>query len=941
MIFSPYTLFAQPRIINGVSVPSDFPLLIPVVNIDPSPGRIFTSNTSGSSYYVMIFNNDGTPYYYKKVDHYSTDFKMQPNGLLTRYSPDDGGFIIINNNFETTAVISVQNDHGTDEHDFLITPDGTYLMIGITSEERDMSIVVDGGDPNANLIGNVIQELDAGQNVIFEWNASNYFDITDATEINLTASRIDWVHMNSITIDYDGHILVSSRHLSECTKINRQTGEIIWRLGGANNEFTFINEDLEFSFQHAFYPVDGTPGNYIIYDNGNHRGQFSRVVEYKITIDGDAKTAEKIWEFRYDPDFYAHRAGNAQRLSNGNTLINLEQPQYPKAVEITPEGEIVYEANLSPLHESHKTFKFEWEGTADRPYLLTEPLAGALRLIFNKFGDDDVAGYNIYGGPDPDPTTIIASTNEPWYDLDLRPYSNHSGFYFRITSVSSTNMESNYSNTKFVDLTQLFNGYSIGIIGHIPEPDVFDPDWTESQNGFASALYFDGVDDFINCGNDYSLQISGTEITLEAWININSFADPPDKGVILAKDYAEQDQFMGYLLSCNADGVVFFSIGNTNLYSVETNPNAVQLNQWYHVAATFDGINQRIYIDGILSAESNEINNNIGNASNVNLRIGSSPFNNIWSFHGTIDEVRIWNITRTQSEIQTTMNVELKPDFYSNAENGLIAYWQFNEGSGQTVEDLAIDNNLLLNGDFSFGENFWEFSTFNYAEAEASVNDESIYSVDINYGGISYSDVSINHNNIWLIQNNQYTLTFDAWSTEQKIFEIKIRKSSQPFTNYLRKGADQVTGNRESFEYNFTMTDLSDNEAELVFFIGGNNSNFYLDNVRLTTDISSSVLTDFENLNEFKIVGNYPNPFNPSTTIEYFLPELSEVKISAYDILGRLVKTIFNGIQNGGLRKIQFNGRNLCSGVYIYTIEANSLISGRKFRDSNKMLFLK
>ena len=62
--------------------------------------------------------------------------------------------------------------------------------------------------------------------------------------IDIKGTGFDFPHMNAIDVDTDGHILLSSRSTSEITKINRDTGEIIWRFGGVNNQFTFANDPL-------------------------------------------------------------------------------------------------------------------------------------------------------------------------------------------------------------------------------------------------------------------------------------------------------------------------------------------------------------------------------------------------------------------------------------------------------------------------------------------------------------------------------------------------------------------------------------------------------------------------------------------------------------------------------------------------------------------------
>lgn len=85
----------------------------------------------------------------------------------------------------------------------------------------------------------------------------------------------------------------------------------------------------------------------------------------------------------------------------------------------------------------------------------------------------------------------------------------------------------------------------------------------------------------------------------------------------------------------------------------------------------------------------------------------------------------------------------------------------------------------------------------------------------------------------------------------------------------------------------------------------------------------------------FTLSQNYPNPFNPITTITYFLPGQSFVKIRVTDELGREVKTFVNDIQSRGSYSVEFNGDGLASGIYYYSIEAG------KFRQTKKMILVK
>jgi len=80
----------------------------------------------------------------------------------------------------------------------------------------------------------------------------------------------------------------------------------------------------------------------------------------------------------------------------------------------------------------------------------------------------------------------------------------------------------------------------------------------------------------------------------------------------------------------------------------------------------------------------------------------------------------------------------------------------------------------------------------------------------------------------------------------------------------------------------------------------------------------------------FMLKQNYPNPFNPSTTISFSLPEISDVKLSVYNILGQKVAELVNQKMNAGMHKITWDAQNLASGVYIIAFKANSTFMTKK-----------
>ena len=77
---------------------------------------------------------------------------------------------------------------------------------------------------------------------------------------------------------------------------------------------------------------------------------------------------------------------------------------------------------------------------------------------------------------------------------------------------------------------------------------------------------------------------------------------------------------------------------------------------------------------------------------------------------------------------------------------------------------------------------------------------------------------------------------------------------------------------------------------------------------------------------EYALYQNHPNPANPSTTIEYALPEQAHVRLTVYDVLGRAVKTLISGSQERGNHKVVFDAQNLSSGVYYYRLQARGFV---------------
>jgi hypothetical protein len=174
--------------------------------------------------------------------------------------------------------------------------------------------------------------------------------------------------------------------------------------------------------------------------------------------------------------------GNAQRLPNGNTLINWGDPTLPKITEVTDDSIIVYEADFTPAMNNYKTYRFEFDGFMLAPNLVAEPYPDRVRLLFNKFGDQGVDYYNIYGGESPEPLVWIDSTSRTW--IDLTDLEASAFFYLEVTAMDTSGLESTPSKLEKVYVRNSEPGDNLIINGDFSDDHNF---WTHKNDRDASS----------------------------------------------------------------------------------------------------------------------------------------------------------------------------------------------------------------------------------------------------------------------------------------------------------------------------------------------------------------------------------------------------------------------------------------------------------------------
>ena len=383
-------------------------LPVPPITIDslnnPSPGYIFLATWDRNvprlyANFIFILDNVGHIVDSVRVDGAPFNFKVQPNGLLS-YAKGDFSInvplpdeelqhMILDSTLAVVDSVKMKNGYRAIFHEFKMLPNGHVMMVSFHTIIFDMSKIVPGGQTNCELVISILQEQDTDRNVVFEWRNIDYIPLTD-NDLDLTTPQVSFGTINAFDIDNDGNILASFRNHSEIMKINRATGEVMWRMGSPRGEFTYIGEHEENApYYHARQHniQRHSNGNITLFDNGEfHTPPYSRGVEY--SLDEVNKVATLVSEQRYpNGNIFTVTAGNAQLLSNGGWFIGygVQNPQFVKrnVVEYHTDGSIAFELSLPDGILAYRASKFPWKELIEKPSVTHFEVIKGVTYTFN------------------------------------------------------------------------------------------------------------------------------------------------------------------------------------------------------------------------------------------------------------------------------------------------------------------------------------------------------------------------------------------------------------------------------------------------------------------------------------------------------------------------------------------------------------------------------
>jgi hypothetical protein len=249
------------------------------------------------------------------------------DGTFHSSRPMKGG-VLLEVDWSGEAVWEVR--HPDHHHDGIRLANGNALLLCMAEIPGDIAHRVIGGRPgsdyNGRMYADYLVEMTIDGRVMWEWRTWEHLEPERFPILNTEDARVEWTQCNTVVELPDGNLMLSFRLTSSIVIVDRRSGEVVRQLGPR-----LLHN------QHASSLLPN--GNILAIDNGAH----SAPLPYSRVIEIDPTAGEIVWSYEETPPIALSSPtySNAQRLWNGNTLIN--EGESGRLLEVTTDGEVVWE----------------------------------------------------------------------------------------------------------------------------------------------------------------------------------------------------------------------------------------------------------------------------------------------------------------------------------------------------------------------------------------------------------------------------------------------------------------------------------------------------------------------------------------------------------------------------------------------------------------------
>lgn len=476
---TPEPITDSPQVWSFVSEPRLHPMKITVNKFEPgtSSGFIFLAPYSFSEdptygqAGALILDNEGNPFWFRPqltTNLMNTDFRVEQlygkpvltfwQGTLATppaYTNVPGGssepgscYYILDNSYKVIQTVSAKRGFTSDIHEFFITPKNTAIFLSTKAVPMDLTPY--GGPKDGYVQDFAVQEVDLRTNhLVFFWDALDHIPLTDSYEPASSATSTnniwDVFHLNAIGLTDDvNDIIVSGRNTWTIYRINKPTGNIVWRLGGKQSSFA-IGSGAEFSWQHdsRFLPNNRVS----MFDDNCCEGSTvppGTPPAHGLVLQLDLlnMTANLVTSYYHDPNINVSSQGSVQSLPNGNKFIGWGQSRYYSEfseagnTEGNPALNLLYDAQMPGNNYTYRAYRNDWVGVPYYPpSTAVESNQGKITVYASWNGSTETKSWQVFAGRCPKKLSLVATVAKAGFETAI-PLGMPRATFFRVKALN-------------------------------------------------------------------------------------------------------------------------------------------------------------------------------------------------------------------------------------------------------------------------------------------------------------------------------------------------------------------------------------------------------------------------------------------------------------------------------------------------------------------------
>jgi Arylsulfotransferase (ASST) len=382
----------------------------------------------------IIGPNGGLIWFYPvPTDDAATDFRVQTyqgHPVLTWWQGNEsagagsGQDIIMSSSYQVVKTVSAANGLSADLHEFQLTPQATALITVEYPVFVNASSVQ--GSTQEVVLDSVAQEIDIATGlVLFQWDSldhvplsASYIKVPSGHIANGPGNPFDYFHINSVGLDREGNVLISSRNAWAVYKVNHHTGALIWTLGGKHSSFK-LAPGASFAFQHDVRVRAAGDQIVTMFDDGAgppYVHSQSRALELRLNL--KQKTATVVSQRKHSPPLLASFEGDDQELPDADDFVGWGQQPYFS--QFNAAGKLVFDGRFVDSNFSYRAYRFSWGATPAAPPDFAVSRHGRKMTVFASWnGATNVAAWRVFAGSRPSKLPAVATAPKRGFETAI------------------------------------------------------------------------------------------------------------------------------------------------------------------------------------------------------------------------------------------------------------------------------------------------------------------------------------------------------------------------------------------------------------------------------------------------------------------------------------------------------------------------------------------